>query len=103
MLKSGANVPPLDKPTHDLDVNTIRALEEALKTRRLCRHHQPRPLLLDRLATHIISLRRQLPSPFFEGNFQLTRKTNTKDRHPEATKRTDKYRKHHDVDDSRPF
>ncbi len=41
MLKSGANVLLLDEPTNDLDVDTLRALEEALTVRRLRRGHQP--------------------------------------------------------------
>ena len=46
MLKSGANLLLLDEPTNDLDVDTLRALEEALGgLRRLRGHHQPRPLV----------------------------------------------------------
>ena len=46
MLKSGANVLLLDEPTNDLDVDTLRALEDALPgLRRLRGHHQPRPLV----------------------------------------------------------
>ena len=46
MLKTGANVLLLDEPTNDLDVDTLRALEEALgRLRRLRRDHQPRPLV----------------------------------------------------------
>ena len=46
MLKSGANVLLLDEPTNDLDVNTLRALEDALdQLRRVRPRHQPRPLV----------------------------------------------------------
>ncbi len=46
MLKSGANVLLLDEPTNDLDVDTLRALEERARGfRRLCRYHQPRSLV----------------------------------------------------------
>ena len=46
MFKSGGNVLLLDEPTNDLDVDTLRTLEEAiLNFRRLRRHHQPRPLV----------------------------------------------------------
>ena len=42
MLKEGANVILLDEPTNDLDVNTLRALEEGLrKFRGMCYSHQP--------------------------------------------------------------
>jgi sulfate-transporting ATPase len=46
LLKSGANLLLLDEPTNDLDVDTLRALEEALLVfRRLPGGHQPRPLV----------------------------------------------------------
>ena len=46
LLKSGGNLLLLDEPTNDLDVDTLRALEEALRgVRRLRRRHQPRPLV----------------------------------------------------------
>jgi ATPase subunit of ABC transporter with duplicated ATPase domains len=63
MLKSGANVILLDEPTNDLDVNTIRALEEALENFAGCAvvvsHDR---WFLDRLATHILA---------FEGDSQV--------------------------------
>jgi len=72
MLKSGANVILLDEPTNDLDVNTIRSLEEALKTSAAVPSSSATTAyFLDRLATHILPpskgglpgrlLRRQLP------------------------------------------
>jgi ATP-binding cassette ChvD family protein len=71
MLKSGANVILLDEPTNDLDVNTIRALEEALQNFAGCAviisHDR---YFLDRLATHIMSFEGDSQVVFFEGNFQ---------------------------------
>ncbi|MEI7766420.1 MAG: energy-dependent translational throttle protein EttA [Phycisphaerae bacterium] len=71
MLKSGANVILLDEPTNDLDVNTIRALEEALQNFAGCAiiisHDRS---FLDRLATHIMAFEGDSQVVFFEGNFQ---------------------------------
>ncbi len=71
MLKSGANVILLDEPTNDLDVNTIRALEEALQNFAGCAviisHDR---YFLDRLATHIMAFEGESQVVFFEGNFQ---------------------------------
>ena len=71
MLKSGANVILLDEPTNDLDVNTIRALEDALTNFAGCAviisHDR---YFLDRLATHIIAFEGDSQVVFFEGNFQ---------------------------------
>jgi ATP-binding cassette ChvD family protein len=71
MLKSGANVILLDEPTNDLDVNTIRALEEALQNFAGCAviisHDR---YFLDRLATHIMAFEGDSQVVFFEGNFQ---------------------------------
>jgi ATP-binding cassette ChvD family protein len=71
MLKSGANVILLDEPTNDLDVNTIRALEEALQNFAGCAviisHDR---YFLDRLATHIMAFEGDSKVVFFEGNFQ---------------------------------
>jgi energy-dependent translational throttle protein EttA len=71
MLKSGANVILLDEPTNDLDVNTIRALEEALQNFAGCAviisHDR---YFLDRLATHILAFEGESQVVFFEGNFQ---------------------------------
>ncbi len=71
MLKSGANVLLLDEPTNDLDVNTIRALEEALQNFAGCAviisHDRA---FLDRLATHMLAFEGDSRVVFFEGNFQ---------------------------------
>ena len=71
MLKSGANVILLDEPTNDLDVNTIRALEEALENFAGCAvvvsHDR---WFLDRLATHILAFEGDSQVVWHEGNFQ---------------------------------
>ncbi len=71
MLKSGANVILLDEPTNDLDVNTIRALEEALQNFAGCAviisHDR---YFLDRLATHILAFEGDSEVVYFEGNFE---------------------------------
>ena len=70
MLKSGANVLLLDEPTNDLDVNTIRALEEALENFAGCAviisHDR---WFLDRLATHILAFEGDSNVVFFTGNY----------------------------------
>ncbi len=69
-LKQGANVILLDEPTNDIDVNTLRALEEALEnfagTILLVSHDR---WFIDRLATHILSYEDEGKVVFFEGNF----------------------------------
>ena len=71
MLKSGANVLLLDEPTNDLDVNTIRALEEALENFAGCAvvisHDR---WFLDRTATHILAFEGDSQVVWHEGNFQ---------------------------------
>src|SRR5438045_543342 len=71
MLKSGANVILLDEPTNDLDVNTIRAMEEALENFAGCAvvvsHDR---WFLDRLATHILAFEGDSQVVWYEGNFQ---------------------------------
>ena len=70
MLKSGANVLLLDEPTNDLDVNTMRALEEALETFGGCAvvisHDR---WFLDRIATHILAFEGDSRVVWFEGNY----------------------------------
>jgi ATP-binding cassette ChvD family protein len=70
MLKEGANVLLLDEPTNDLDVNTMRALEEALENFGGCAviisHDR---WFLDRLATHILAFEGDSKAVWFEGNY----------------------------------
>ncbi|BCJ91470.1 energy-dependent translational throttle protein EttA [Terrihabitans soli] len=71
MLKSGANVLLLDEPTNDLDVETLRALEEALEDFAGCAviisHDR---MFLDRIATHMLAFEGDSHVEWFEGNFQ---------------------------------
>ncbi len=70
MLKEGANVLLLDEPTNDLDVNTLRALEEALEHFAGCAvvitHDR---WFLDRVATHILAFEGESRVVWFEGNY----------------------------------
>ena len=70
MLKEGANVILLDEPTNDLDVNTMRALEEALENFAGCAvvisHDR---WFLDRLATHILAFEGDSQVVWFQGNY----------------------------------
>lgn len=69
-LKEGGNVLLLDEPTNDIDVNTLRALEEAMENFAGCvlviSHDR---WFIDRLATHILSFEDEGQVVFFEGNF----------------------------------
>src|SRR6476620_12159967 len=71
MLKTGANVILLDEPTNDIEVNTMRALEEALENFGGCAvvisHDR---WFLDRIATHILAFEGDSHVEWFEGNFQ---------------------------------
>ena len=71
MLKSGANVLLLDEPTNDLDVDTLRALEEALIDFAGCAviisHDR---WFLDRIATHMLAFEGDSQVEWFEGNYQ---------------------------------
>ena len=71
MLKSGANVLLLDEPSNDLDVDTLRALEDAIVDFPGCvvvvSHDR---WLLDRIATHIIAYEGESQVVWFEGNYQ---------------------------------
>ncbi len=70
MLKEGANVLLLDEPTNDLDVNTLRALEEGLENFAGCAvvisHDR---WFLDRIATHILAFEGNSEVVWFEGNY----------------------------------
>jgi sulfate-transporting ATPase len=70
MLKQGANVLLLDEPTNDLDVNTLRALEEALENFAGCAvvisHDR---WFLDRIATHVLAFEGDSRIVWFEGNY----------------------------------
>jgi ATPase subunit of ABC transporter with duplicated ATPase domains len=70
MLKAGANVLLLDEPTNDLDVNTMRALEEALENFAGCAlvvsHDR---WFLDRIATHILAFEGDSKVVWFDGNY----------------------------------
>ncbi len=70
MLTSGANVLLLDEPTNDLDVNTLRSLEEALENFAGCAvvvsHDR---WFLDRIATHLMAFEGDSQVRWFEGNW----------------------------------
>ena len=70
VLREGANVLLLDEPTNDLDVNTLRALEEALLSFAGCAvvvsHDR---WFLDRVATHILAFEGESSAAWFEGNY----------------------------------
>jgi ATP-binding cassette ChvD family protein len=70
LLKSGANVLLLDEPTNDLDVNTLRALEDALESfagsAMVISHDR---WFLDRIATHILAFEGDSKVVFFEGDY----------------------------------
>ena len=71
MLKEGANVLLLDEPTNDLDVHTLRALEEAIQAFPGCAvvisHDR---WFLDRIATHILAFEGESRAVWFEGNYE---------------------------------
>ena len=71
LLKSGGNVILLDEPTNDLDVETLRSLEEGLETFAGCAviisHDR---WFLDRVATHMLAFEGDSKVVWFEGNFQ---------------------------------
>ncbi|MEQ6167772.1 energy-dependent translational throttle protein EttA [Ekhidna sp. MALMAid0563] len=92
-LKRGANLILLDEPTNDLDVNTLRALEEALENFGGCAvvisHDR---WFLDRIATHILAFEGNSQAYWFEGNFSEYEENRKKRLGDEAPKRI-KYKK----------
>lgn len=92
-LKSGANVLLLDEPTNDIDVNTLRALEEGLESFAGCAvvisHDR---WFLDRIATHILAFEGDSQVKFFEGSFSEYEE-NKKKRMGDITPHRIKYRK----------
>ena len=85
MLKQGGNVLLLDEPTNDLDVETLRALEEALENFAGCAvvisHDR---FFLDRLATHILAFEGDSHVEWFEGNFGAYEEDKRRRMGPEA-------------------
>ena len=85
MLKQGGNVLLLDEPTNDLDVETLRALEEALENFAGCAvvisHDR---FFLDRLATHILAFEGDSHVEWFEGNFEAYEEDKRRRLGPEA-------------------
>jgi ATP-binding cassette ChvD family protein len=85
MLKEGGNVLLLDEPTNDLDVETLRALEEALENFAGCAviisHDR---FFLDRLATHILAFEGGSQVEWFEGNFEAYEEDKRRRLGPEA-------------------
>jgi energy-dependent translational throttle protein EttA len=85
MLKEGGNVLLLDEPTNDLDVETLRALEDALEAFPGCAvvisHDR---FFLDRLATHILAFEGDSHVEWFEGNFESYEEDKRRRMGPEA-------------------
>ncbi|MFD3275614.1 energy-dependent translational throttle protein EttA [Aquirufa echingensis] len=93
MLKEGANVLLLDEPTNDLDVNTLRALEEGLENFAGCAvvisHDR---WFLDRIATHILAFEGDSQVTYFEGNYSEYEEARKK-RLGDATPKRIRYKK----------
>lgn len=94
MLKEGGNVLLLDEPTNDLDVNTLRALEEGLESFAGCAviisHDR---WFLDRLCTHILAFEGDSQVYWFEGNFSDYEENRRKRLGTDATPKRIKYKK----------
>lgn len=93
-LKSGANVLLLDEPTNDIDVNTLRALEEGLENFAGCAvvisHDR---WFLDRIATHILAFEGDSQVKFFEGSFSEYEENKKKRLGGDATPKRIRYKK----------
>lgn len=94
MLKQGANLLLLDEPTNDLDVNTLRALEEALENFGGCAvvisHDR---WFLDRVATHILAFEGDSKVYWFEGNYSDYEENRKKRLGADATPKRIRYKK----------
>jgi ATPase subunit of ABC transporter with duplicated ATPase domains len=94
MLKEGGNLLLLDEPTNDLDVNTLRALEEGLENFAGCAvvitHDR---WFLDRVATHILAFEGDSNVYWFEGNFSDYEENRRKRLGNDVTPKRIKYRK----------
>ena len=93
MLKEGGNLLLLDEPTNDLDINTLRALEEALENFAGCAvvisHDR---WFLDRIATHILAFEGDSNVVWFEGNFSEYEENHRKRMGNDLTPKRIKYR-----------
>ncbi len=93
-LKEGGNLLLLDEPTNDLDINTLRALEEGLENFAGCAvvitHDR---WFLDRVATHILAFEGDSQAYWFEGNFSEYEENRKKRLGADATPKRIKYRK----------
>jgi ATPase subunit of ABC transporter with duplicated ATPase domains len=91
-LREGGNVLLLDEPTNDIDINTLRALEDALEDFAGCvlviSHDR---WFIDRLATHILSFEDEANVVFFEGNYSDYEK-NKKDRLGDITPKRPRFK-----------
>lgn len=94
LLKEGANLLLLDEPTNDLDINTLRALEEGLENFAGCAvvisHDR---WFLDRIATHILAFEGDSQVYWFEGNFSDYEENRRKRLGTDATPKRIKYKK----------
>ena len=94
MLKEGGNLLLLDEPTNDLDINTLRALEEGLENFAGCAvvisHDR---WFLDRIATHILAFEGDSNVIWFEGNFSEYEENHRKRMGNDLTPKRIKYRK----------